>query len=290
MKKLVYFAAVIAAASLTACNAQAPKANLSSSVDSLSYMIGVANTQGLDMYITQQLGIDSANIVNFRKGVLEGFNKTSKADEAYMAGVQIGQQVAGRMYDAMNERIFAGDSTQKLSKDNLIAGFIAAMTNKAAITPDSANIIVEQKMKAIRHDINLKKYADNKATGEKFLAENAKKDSVMTLPDGLQYKVIKQGTGALPVDSSMVKVNYRGTLVDGTEFDSSYKRNAPATFRVDRVIKGWTEILKMMPVGSKYQVYIPQELAYGEEGGGAKILPFSTLIFDIELVEIEAKK
>ena len=290
MKKLVYFAVVIAAASLTACNAQAPKANLSSSVDSLSYMIGIANTQGLDMYITQQLGIDSANIANFRKGVLEGFNKTSKADEAYMAGMQIGQQVAGRMYDAMNERIFAGDSTQKLSKDNLIAGFIAAMTNKEAITPDSASAIVDKKMKAIRHDINLKKYADNKATGEKFLAENAKKDSVMTLSDGLQYKVIKQGTGALPVDSSMVKVNYRGTLVDGTEFDSSYKRNAPATFRVDRVIKGWTEILKMMPVGSKYQVYIPQELAYGEEGGGAKILQFSALIFDIELIEIEAKK
>ena len=135
-----------------------------------------------------------------------------------------------------------------------------------------------------------KKYAENKAAGEKFLAENATKEGVKTTESGLQYKIIKEGKGAIPTDSSTVKVHYKGTLIDGTEFDSSYKRNAPTSFRADRVIKGWTEALTMMPVGSKWELYIPQELAYGARETGGQIKPFSTLIFEVELLEIEKKK
>lgn len=289
MRKLIYFAALIAAAGLASCNAQAPKASLQDGVDTLSYMIGIANTQGLDMYVSQQLGIDSTNMAHFRRGVQEGMTKTSKADEAYLAGVQIGQQVAGRMYEAINDRIFAGDSTQKLSKSNILAGFIDAMKNKAKVSVDSATAYVDAQTKIIKHKANLVKYADNKAAGEKFLAENAKNDSVKTTPSGLQYKILKVGKGPVPADSSSVKVHYRGTLIDGTEFDSSYQRSEPATFRANQVIKGWTEALTMMPVGSKWMVYIPQELGYGENGSGAKINPFSALIFEIELIGIDKK-
>ena len=126
-----------------------------------------------------------------------------------------------------------------------------------------------------------------KAAGEAFLAENAKREGVKVTESGLQYKVIVEGNGAIPTDSSTVKVNYRGTLIDGTEFDSSYKRNEPTSFPANRVIKGWTEALTMMPVGSKWEVYIPQELAYGKNQSGQHIKPFSALVFEIELLEIE---
>ena len=142
--------------------------------------------------------------------------------------------------------------------------------------------IVAVKAKAME-----KKYADNKAAGEKFLTENKTKEGVVTTPSGLQYKIITKGTGEIPADSSKVKVNYKGTLIDGTEFDSSYKRKEPATFRANQVIKGWTEALTMMPVGSKWELYIPQELAYGARETGGPIKPFSTLIFEVELVGIE---
>ena len=154
---------------------------------------------------------------------------------------------------------------------------------------DEAQIYTRTAMEAVKAKAMEEKYADNKAAGEKFLAENKTKDGVKTTPSGLQYKVITQGTGAIPADSSKVKVNYKGTLIDGTEFDSSYKRNEPATFRANQVIKGWTEALTMMPVGSKWELYIPQELAYGARESG-QIKPFSTLVFEVELVEIEPDK
>ena len=242
MKKISFFVAIAAAASLASCTAQAPKANMKNDVDSLSYMMGITNTQGLDMYMSQQLGVDTAYMADFIRGVKEGTSKTSPKDVAYMAGLQIGQQVGGRMFDMMSQRIFGNDSTQSLSKENFLAGFMAA--------------------------------------------ENAKKEGVKTTSSGLQYKIIKEGNGAVPTDSSKVKVNYKGTLIDGTQFDSSYDRKEPTTFRANQVIKGWTEALTMMPVGSKWELYIPQDLAYGAREAG-QIKPFSTLIFEVELVGIE---
>jgi len=127
----------------------------------------------------------------------------------------------------------------------------------------------------------------NKKEGDAFLAANKTKEGVITLPDGLQYKVLKQGDGPKPTTNDKVVCNYRGTLVKGTEFDSSYKRNEPATFPVTGVIKGWTEALQLMPVGSKWQLYIPSDLAYGPPGRPPVIPPNSTLVFEIELLSIQ---
>lgn len=129
--------------------------------------------------------------------------------------------------------------------------------------------------------------AANEAEGAKFLADNKAKPGVVTLPDGLQYKVLTEGNGPSPKATDTVSVNYRGTLINGTEFDSSYKRNEPATFQVGGVIKGWTEVLQLMKVGSKYQVFIPANLAYGERGAGQEIGPNATLIFEVELLSIK---
>jgi len=131
--------------------------------------------------------------------------------------------------------------------------------------------------------------ADNKAKGEAFLAENAKKEGVTVTASGLQYEVLTQGNGKKPAATDTVKVHYQGTLIDGTEFDSSYKRGQPISFPLNGVIKGWTEGVALMPVGSKYKFYIPSDLAYGERGAGAKIGPDSTLIFTVELLAIENK-
>ena len=290
MKKIVLFAAIVAAAGLASCTAQAPKANMKSEIDSLSYMMGVTNTQGLMDFAAQRMGVDSANISNFIKGIEEGINLNSKKDKAYMAGVQIGQQISGDMFEGINRQLFGNDSTQALSKDNFLAGFIAAVKNGAVVTVEDAKAFVETRTEAIKAKALEAKYGENKAAGEKFLAENKTKEGVVTTESGLQYKIIKAGKGEIPTKESTVKVNYKGTLIDGTEFDSSYKRNAPASFRADQVIKGWTEALTMMPVGSKWELYIPQELAYGARETGGQIKPFSTLIFEVELLEIEKKK
>ena len=287
MKKVSIFMAIAAAASLASCTAQAPKANLKSDIDSLSYSIGMAQTQGLKGYLTGRLDVDTAYMADFIKGLNEGANKTSKKDIAYMAGLQIGQQISNQMMKGINQELFGTDSTQTISRENLLAGFVAGVVGKGIMTKEEAQTFMQTQMDAVKAKAMEKKYADNKAAGEKFLAENKTKEGVVTTPSGLQYKIITKGTGAIPADSSKVKVNYKGTLIDGTEFDSSYKRNEPATFRANQVIKGWTEALTMMPVGSKWELYIPQDLAYGARETGGQIKPFSTLIFEVELVGIE---
>ena len=290
MKKVSIFMAIAAAASLASCTAQAPKANLKTDIDSLSYSIGMAQTQGLKGYLTGRLDVDTAYMAEFIKGLNEGANKTSKKDIAYMAGLQIGQQISNQMMKGINQELFAGDSTKTISKDNFLAGFIAGTLEKGGVmTMEAAQEYTRTAMETIKAKAMEEKYADNKAAGEKFLAENKTKEGVVTTPSGLQYKIITKGTGEIPADSSKVKVNYKGTLIDGTEFDSSYKRKEPATFRATQVIKGWTEALTMMPVGSKWELYIPQELAYGSRESG-QIKPFSTLIFEVELVGIEKDK
>ena len=290
MKKVSIFMAIAAAASLASCTAQAPKANLKSDIDSLSYSIGMAQTQGLKGYLTGRLNVDTAYMAEFIKGLNEGANKTSKKDIAYMAGLQIGQQISNQMMKGINQELFAGDSTKTISKDNFMAGFIAGTLEKGGVmTMEAAQEYTRTAMETIKAKAMEEKYADNKAAGEKFLAENKTKEGVKTTESGLQYKVITEGKGEIPADTCKVKVNYKGTLIDGTEFDSSYKRNEPATFRANQVIKGWTEALTMMPVGSKWELYIPQELAYGSRESG-QIKPFSTLIFEVELVGIEKDK
>ena len=290
MRKIVLFAAIAAAAGFASCTAQAPKANLKSEIDTLSYMMGASNTRDLRPIAEHRMGIDSTTWADFVKGIEEGINKSSKKERAYTAGVQIGQQLSAYMFKGINDQLFAGDSTLSLNKNNFMAGFFAALKNNAFVSVEEAQEYANNHVEAIKTKEMEAKYGENKAAGEKFLAENKGKEGVVTTESGLQYKIIKAGKGEIPTKESTVKVNYKGTLIDGTEFDSSYKRNTPATFRADQVIKGWTEALTMMPVGSKWELYIPQELAYGARETGDQIKPFSTLIFEVELLEIEKKK
>ena len=288
MKKIVLCAAIVAAAGFASCTSQAPKANMKSDIDSLSYMMGVSNTNGLKDFAEQRMGVDSITWADFVKGIEEGINKATKKDRAYTAGVQIGQQLSADMFEGMNSQLFGNDSTQSLSKANFMAGFIAAIKNSAIVSQEEAQEYAKTHTEAIKAKAMEAQYGENKAAGEKFLAENKTKEGVVTTESGLQYKIIKAGKGEIPTKSSTVKVHYKGTLIDGTEFDSSYSRNAPTSFRADQVIAGWTEALTMMPVGSKWELYIPQELAYGVRDAG-KIKPISALVFEVELLEIEKK-
>jgi len=179
----------------------------------------------------------------------------------------------------------------ELNLDVMIAGMKDALAGKEPIlTKEERDKTLEAFQKEMMEkQAALSKVAADKnlADGEKFLAENKKKEGVKTTASGLQYKVLKEGTGPSPKETDTVVTNYKGTLLDGTEFDSSYKRNEPATFPVNRVIKGWTEALQLMKVGSKYQLFIPSSLAYAERGAGREIGPNSTLIFEVELLSIK---
>jgi FKBP-type peptidyl-prolyl cis-trans isomerase FklB len=160
------------------------------------------------------------------------------------------------------------------------------------LSEDEAKTVLNEVQTEVRKEQQekMKEAADkNKSEGQAFLAANKDKEGVKTLPSGLQYKVITEGTGPKPTPTDTVVCNYRGTLINGTEFDSSYKRGEPATFPVGGVIKGWTEALQLMPVGSKWQLVVPSDLAYGDRGAGAEIGPNSTLIFEVELISIKAK-
>ena len=292
MKKLMYVAAMaIVAAGFTACGNSAPKASLKSDVDTLSYAIGMAQTQGLKEYLVGSLDVDTAYMSEFIKGLNEGVNAgDNKKKAAYYAGIQIGQQISNRMMKGINHEIFGEDSTKTISMKNFMAGFISGTTGKKGLmTIEEAQEVAQRKMKEVKAKELEKTYGPNKEAGEKFLAANAKKDGVKTLPSGVQYKVIKEGTGAIPTDTSLVKVNYEGRLINDSIFDSSYKRGEPTTFRANQVITGWTEALCHMPGGSVWEVYIPQELAYGEREMNI-IKPFSALIFKMELIEVDSKK
>ena len=289
MKKIVLFAAIAAAFGFASCTAQAPKANMKSDTDSLAYAMGLLNSQGLDEFVKGQLGVDSAYMADFMKGLYEAINMSSDKEKAYLAGMQIGNQIGGAMFDNLNQNLYGAGSTETVSKENFLAGFIEGYKGTPKMSMNDAREFAQTRTEAIKAKALEEKYGENKTAGEQFLAENAKKEGVVTTESGLQYKVIKAGKGEIPSKTSTVKVNYKGTLIDGTEFDSSYKRNAPASFRADQVIAGWTEALTMMPVGSKWELYIPQELAYGSRETGGQIKPFSTLIFEVELLEIEKK-
>ena len=168
--------------------------------------------------------------------------------------------------------------------DDATSGGEALMTEQ-----EMRNVMsnVANRLKAEQMEKMKQQGAENLKAGEAFLAENAKKDGVTTLPSGLQYKVMSSGSGKTPTKSDKVTVDYRGTLIDGTEFDSSYSRGEPASFGVGQVIPGWTEALQLMKEGDKWQLYLPAKLAYGEKGAGAKIPPNSTLIFDVELISVD---
>jgi len=236
---------------------------------------------------------NNRNTAEFLKGMKSSID-APKSQSAYLTGVAIGNQLGGTMFPEMISRIYGADSKEKFNSDAFLAAMAASMKGgKFAIeNPDMFFTLKMQEIQAkeqARQEEEMKKqFAPQIEAGEKFLEENKTKDGVVTLPDGLQYKVIKEGKGEKPAATDMVKVHYHGTLIDGTVFDSSVDRGQPSTFNVSGVIRGWTEALQLMPEGSKWTVYVPYDLAYGAQDRG-KIPPFSTLIFDVELISIEKK-
>ncbi|MGA8214980.1 MAG: FKBP-type peptidyl-prolyl cis-trans isomerase [Candidatus Sulfotelmatobacter sp.] len=209
--------------------------------------------------------------------------KTQKEKFSYA----LGMNTAKRMGDSLKKQSVPFDPAILVRgmKDGLAGG-------KTLLTDEEAQAVLTEMQKQVRAEqaAKMQQAGDaNKKEGEAFLAANKGKDGVVTLPSGMQYKILTAGTGPKPTASDSVVCNYRGTLINGTEFDSSYKRGQPATFPVNGVIKGWTEALQLMPVGSKWQLFIPSDLAYGERGAGADIGPGATLIFEVELLSIEDK-
>ena len=289
MKKLSILAvSAIAMLSLGSCGNSTPKANLNDDLDSLSYAVGMAQSNGLSEYLVERMGVDSTYVNEFIKGLNEGVNAgDDKKKAAYFAGIQIGQQISNQMVKGINHEIFGDDSTKTISLKNFMAGFINGYTGKNGLmTMDQAGVIANQKMEQLKSKAMEEQYGENKKAGVAFLAKNKTAQGVVTLPSGVQYKIIKAGTGAIPADTSRVKVHYEGKTLDGTVFDSSYQRKEPATLAANQVIKGWTEVLTKMPVGSTWEVWIPQELGYGSREAG-QIKPFSCLNFKIELISIE---
>jgi len=198
---------------------------------------------------------------------------TTELRVSYGVGRQMGEQLASNPFDGVDA-------------DAVAQGVLDALNGRESQVPRSA---LEEDFRIVGTRMQEKQEQQTKAQakiGELFLAENAKKDGITVTDSGLQYEIITEGTGEKPTASSRVKTHYHGTLIDGTVFDSSVDRGAPIDFPVNGVIAGWTEALQLMPVGSKWRLYIPHNLAYGERGAGASIAPFSALIFDVELLDI----
>ena len=288
MKKISILAVAAIAAAMVSCGNGTPKADIKTDIDTLSYAVGMAQTRGLKEYLVQRMGMDTAYIDDFVKGLNESVNAgDDKKKAAYYAGLQIGQQFSQQMIKGLNYELFGEDSTQTVSLNNFMAGFVAATTGKGELmTLDSAAVLAETMMVTIKDKQINERYADNKVASEKFMAEIAKKEGIQTLGDGIYYEVITEGKGEIPADTDRVKVDYEGTLINDSVFDSSYKRGEPTTFMCKQVIPGWTKALTHMPVGSTWKVYIPQEQAYGSQDRGM-IKPFSALVFKIELHSIE---
>ena len=239
----------------------------------LRFCVETLDTKGVEMKLKVLAGLGLLFLVSQVYGEENLVLKNQKDKVSYSIGMDMGKNLVRQSID------IDPDILAKGIKDVLSGGKVLLTDQEASET-----------MAAFQKEMIAKLGEKNKAEGEAFLAENKKKEGVKTLPSGLQYKVIKAGTGKKPTLTDTVTAHYRGTLIDGTEFDSSYLRGQPATFPLRGVIPGWTEALQLMAMGAKWQLFIPSNLAYGERVAGRTIGPNATLIFEIELISIEEKK
>ena len=300
MKKTILLAlALMAGASLYTATAQKKKAaakkvpaakeapvKLSNGSDSLSYIAGMSITNGLIPFLVQQQNVDTAYMADFVKGFQMVTNGGSDPKmKAYAAGMDIAKQVMDRMIPEITKEFT--DTPDSIVTALFYKGFTAALLKDSSLfKQEAAEQLFRDKQIANKAAKDEKLYGANRDAGRKFLEENAKKEGVITLPSGLQYKVLVKGDGPVPTNDDKVQVNYEGRLVDGTVFDASAKHgDKPIEFKPSQVIKGWQEALTMMPVGSTWQLFIPYELAYGDRNSG-EIKPYSALIFDVNLVGI----
>ena len=286
MKRVSIFViiATILSASMGSCDYKFRRTKLKTELDTLSYFYGWSRTEGIMNYLVAQAGVDTAYLDAFYKGFRDGSRNYSPKEVAYAEGMRIAHVINNLWIENLNNDLFLGDSSKTVNRQAVLAGFYNGIKHYDETKILSANTYCQPKIAEIKEQSMLAYYAESIAANEQFLNENKKKEGVKTTESGLQYKIIQEGKGEIPVETSKVKMNYKGTLIDGSEFESSGA--SPISFRVSQLIKGWSEALKMMPVGSKWELYIPHELAYGSHGQ-SYVPPFSTLIFELELVEIE---
>jgi len=255
--------------------------------DTIAYILGAAQSNGLRNFISQQFGVDSAHVEMFANSVLDHISQGEPTPEA--KAEQAGQQIASQiqsMCDRFSADYYAAEPDKKMNVEAVAQGVVDGLLGKSFMDSNRANNELRNIMDQRKLVNNEKLYGANRDAGVKFLEENKKNEGVVVLPSGLQYKVLTEGTGEKPTASDKVSVHYEGKLIDGTVFDSSYKRGEPTSFGVTQVIKGWTEALQLMPVGSKWMLYIPYELAYGDREAGKEIKPYSALTFTVELLDI----
>lgn len=280
MKKILFFAIVVAIGMTTVSCSKSYKADLKSDVDSISYDYGVGTGSQVKRMMEGQ-NIDSTYLEEVLDGIRDGIKiQGNKKKEAYAMGLMIGLQSA----DQVNEQIFLGSKEDKLSDMNFMAGIVdGTKENFKMFDPKTQMQPLQDKIMAVQDRISKKIKKEN----EDYLKEYAKGKDVKKLPSGVMYKVLKEGKGEVANDSSEVVVRYEGKTIDGKVFDST-KGDETATLPANGTIPGFSEALKKMPVGSKWEVCIPQALAYGEQGApGGKIKPYSTLIFTIEVVKVQ---
>ena len=258
-----------------------PAQQIPAAVDgkTFSCAMGVAQGVSLKQYLVAQMGVDSAYV----KYAMEGMNATLDDDarkraEAYAAGLRIAD-MNRRNLPLMNKQACGKEDSTYIDAKEFERGLTLSVLGQAPLEQDSAMKVVEQQFKHQQETFKL--------TNLEWLEANKKLKGVKTLPSGLQYRVLTEGNGPVATDSSEVEVHYEGSLIDGTVFDSSYKRGKPATFRPDQVIKGWREALTLMPEGSVWNLYIPSELGYGERGQGRNIPGNATLVFKVEVLKVK---
>lgn len=277
---------------LSGCkNAGAPKTSLKTEIDSVSYAVGVSNSRGVKDYLAQRLGVDTAYLDDFIKGVREGAQASEdKKKTAYYAGIQVGQQLGTQLYQGVNYEIYGEDSTKHISLKNLVAGFVAGTRGKGMIMDyDDAFKVANRLIEKLNRSTLEKSFGPNKKAGEEYIAKVKKQPGIKSLPGGTLYKVIKEGNGPIATDTSKVKVGYEGRLINNKVFDSSYKNNdgKPVEVEVNQMIPAWRQALTHMPQGSVWEIYVPADQGYGTRSVGNLIKPFSALIFKLELVEVE---
>ena len=266
------------------------KAELKDAGDTIAYIYGAFQSGGLKKYIQEQMQVDTTNaqcMEEFYKGIIAETNvdHNNPLVHAYQVGYSIGQKI-NEMANKLSSDYYSADPDKKISSFVIANSIIAALQGQNEYNPQDAQALFMAQIEERQQANQEKLYGPNRKAGEEFLAENSKKEGVKTTESGLQYKVLKEGNGPIPKRTQKVEVNYEGRLIDGTTFDSSYQRGESVKFGLTQVIPGWTEALSIMPVGSKWEIYLPYDLAYGTQNQG-QIKPFSTLIFIVELLGIE---